>query len=99
QAQKVLKEQGVDARVVSMPSWEIFEEQTEDYRESVLPKKVRARLAVEAGTSFGWQKYTGLDGDVISMDHFGASGKYNILFEEFGFTVENIVKKARETVL
>ena len=99
QAQKILKEQGIDARVVSMPSWEIFEEQTADYRESVLPKKVRARLAVEAGTSFGWQKYTGLDGEVLAMDHFGASGKYNILFEEFGFTVENIVKKAREIVL
>ncbi len=98
QAQKVLKEQGINARVVSMPSWEIFEEQTADYKESVLPKGVRARLAVEAGTSFGWQKYTGLDGDVIAIDHFGASGKYNILFEEFGFTVENIVKKAKEIV-
>ena len=94
EAQKQLKEQGIDARVVSMPSWEIFEEQSEEYKENVLPKTVRARLAVEALTSFGWHKYVGLDGDVISRDDFGASAPADILFKEFGFTVENVVEKA-----
>ena len=98
EVQKILKEQGIDARVVSMPSWEIFEEQTDEYKESVLPGKVRARLAVEAGTSFGWHKYIGLDGDILAIDRFGASGKANILFEEFGFTAENVVKKAKAVV-
>ncbi|MDD2503386.1 MAG: transketolase, partial [Clostridia bacterium] len=81
-------------RVVSMPSWEIFEEQSDEYKEKVLPKSVRARLAVEALSSFGWHKYTGLDGNVISKDDFGASGPANTLFKEFGFTVENVVDKA-----
>ncbi|NLB40963.1 MAG: transketolase, partial [Clostridiales bacterium] len=94
EAQKQLKEQGIDARVVSMPSWEIFEEQSEEYKENVMPKTVRARLAVEALTSFGWHKYVGLDGDVISRDDFGASAPAEILFKEFGFTVENVVDKA-----
>jgi transketolase len=95
EAQKVLKEQGIDARVVSMPSWEIFEEQSDEYKESVLPKNVRARLAVEAGSSFGWHKYTGFDGDIISIDRFGASAPAETLFEKFGFTVENVVNKAK----
>ncbi|HHY82725.1 MAG TPA: transketolase [Clostridiales bacterium] len=94
EAQKQLKEQGIDARVVSMPSWEIFEEQPEEYKEKVLPKNVRARLAVEAGSSFGWHKYVGLDGDMVSIDHFGASAPAEVLFREFGFTVENVVSKA-----
>lgn len=94
EAKKQLKEQGIDARVVSMPSWEIFEEQSDEYKENVLPKTVRARLAVEALTSFGWHKYVGLDGEVISRDDFGASAPADILFKEFGFTVENVVEKA-----
>ncbi len=94
EAKKALKEKGIDARVVSMPSWEIFEEQSEEYKESVLPKNVRARVAVEAGSSFGWHKYVGLDGEVISRDDFGASAPADILFREFGFTVENVVEKA-----
>jgi transketolase len=94
EAQKQLKEKGIDARVVSMPSWEIFEEQSEEYKESVLPKSVRARLAVEALSSFGWHKYVGLDGDIISRDDFGASAPAGILFKEFGFTLENVVGKA-----
>ena len=79
-----------------MPSFELFEAQDEDYKESVLPNKVRARVAVEALTSFGWHKYVGLDGDVISIDHFGASGKAEVLFKEFGFTVKNVVDKVLE---
>jgi transketolase len=78
-----------------MPSWEIFEEQSAEYKESVLPKNVRERLAVEAGSSFGWHKYTGLDGDIISIDQFGASAPAEILFTEYGFTVENVVNKAK----
>ncbi|NRT73893.1 transketolase [Clostridium beijerinckii] len=89
-----LETKGIDARVISMPSFELFDAQDEAYKESVMPNKVRARVAVEALTSFGWHKYVGLDGDVISLDTFGASGKAEILFEKFGFTVENVVEKA-----
>ncbi|ALB46402.1 transketolase [Clostridium beijerinckii] len=89
-----LEAKGIDARVISMPSFELFDAQDESYKESVMPNKVRARVAVEALTSFGWHKYVGLDGDVISLDTFGASGKAEILFEKFGFTVENVVEKA-----
>ena len=88
-----LKAKGIDARVVSMPSFELFDTQSAEYKESVLPNKVRARVAVEAASSFGWHKYVGLDGAVISIDHFGASGKAEVLFEEFGFTVKNVVDK------
>ncbi|MBU3186327.1 transketolase [Clostridium estertheticum] len=86
-----LKKKGIDARVVSMPSFELFDRQSKEYKEKVLPGNVRARVAVEAASSFGWHKYVGLDGAVISIDHFGASGKAEILFEEFGFTVNNVV--------
>jgi len=98
EARKVLKERGIDARVVSMPSWEIFEEQPEEYKEKVLPKNVRARLAVEAGCSFGWHKYVGFDGAIIALDRFGASAPGKILFEKFGFTVENVVEHALKLV-
>lgn len=94
EAKKVLKEKGVDARVISMPSLELFEEQSEEYKKSLLPCSVRARLAVEAGSSHSWHKYVGLDGDIISLDHFGASAPGEILFKEFGFTVDNVVNKA-----
>lgn len=94
EAKKVLKDKGIDARVISMPSWEIFEEQSDEYKERLLPKNVEARIAVEAASSFGWHKYTGLKGEVISIDHFGASAPADILFKEFGFTVENVVDKA-----
>jgi transketolase len=96
EAGKRLHAASINARVISMPSWELFEEQTEEYKESILPKKVRARLAVEAGVSFGWQRYTGLDGDILSIDRFGASAPAEKLFEKFGFTVENVMKKAME---
>ena len=81
-----------------MPSMALFEMQTAEYKESVLPKTVRARLAVEAASSFGWDKYVGLDGDIISIDHFGASAPAGKLFEKFGFTVENVVAKAKALV-
>lgn len=92
EAQKVLREKGVDARVISMPSWELFEEQSPDYQESVLPKAVRVRVAVEAGSPMGWHKYVGLDGKVIAMETFGASGPADVLFKHFGFTVDNVVQ-------
>lgn len=93
-AYDALAEKGVKARVISMPSWELFEAQDEAYKESVLPKAVRARLAVEAAADFGWHKYVGMDGDVLAMDSFGASAPAGILFRDFGFTVENVVEKA-----
>jgi len=89
-----LAAKGVKARVISMPCWELFEAQDAAYKESVMPKAVRARLAVEAASDFGWYKYIGLDGDIICMDGFGASAPAGLLFKDFGFTVENVVEKA-----
>jgi len=93
-AHDVLRQQGIDARVVSMPSWEIFEEQCREYKESVLPKSVTKRLVVEAASPFGWERYVGLDGGIIAIETFGKSGPAAELFAEFGFTVENVVAKA-----
>ena len=95
EAAGLLKEQGVAARVVSMPCWEIFEEQDKDYRESVLPRAVTARVAVEAGCPFGWERYTGQDGVVIGMNRFGASAPIKELSENFGFTAENVAAQAK----
>ena len=97
-AKDILKGKGIDARVVSMPSFELFDEQSEEYKESVLPNAVRARVAVEAASSFGWQKYTGLDGVVIGLDEFGTSGPYKILYNHYGFTAENVAEKAAALV-
>ena len=93
-----LVKKGIDARVVSMPSFELFEAQSAEYKESVLPNAVRNRVAVEAASSFGWYKYVGLDGEVIALDHFGASAPASILFKKFGFTVENVVETALRVV-
>lgn len=92
QAQKALLEQGKDVRVVSMPSMELFDHQDDSYKEKVLPKHIRKRLAVEMACDFGWHKYVGLDGKVISVNQFGASAPANIVIQEYGFTVENIVE-------
>ena len=94
EAAALLKEQGVEVRVVSMPCWEVFEEQDADYRESVLPRSVTARVAVEAGCSFGWDRYVGTDGTVVCLDRFGASAPIKDLAENFGFTAENVAAKA-----
>ena len=91
-AQK-LHEEGKGVRVVSFPSWELFEKQDEIYREAVLPKSITARLAVEAAASFGWERYAK---SVIGIDHYGASAPAKIIFEKFGFTVENVVARAKE---
>ncbi len=97
-AADILSVQGFTARLVSMPCMELFDEQDEAYRESVLPKAMRKRVAVEAGTSFGWHKYTGLDGAVISHDDFGASAPAGKLFDEYGFTAENVAKAALKVI-
>lgn len=94
-AHAILKAEGVDARVVSMPSMALFEMQDEAYRESVLPKAVRKRVAVEAGSSFGWSKYVGLDGKLLTIDRFGTSAPVGKIFDLFGFTVENVVALAK----
>ncbi|MBE5816898.1 MAG: transketolase [Clostridiales bacterium] len=97
-AKKQLEEKGIDARVVSIPSFNLFEKQSEEYKESVLPKAVRARVAVEAGSYMGWYKYVGLDGEVIAMSTFGTSGPFNKLFPLYGFTTENVVEKAMKVL-
>jgi transketolase len=90
-----LRAEGKNVRVVSMPCVELFEEQDAAYRESVLPSSCRKRLVVEASSSFGWHKYTGFDGDSVSIDRFGASAPGPLLMEKFGFTVDNVVAKAK----
>lgn len=96
QAQKVLLEEGIDVSVVSMPSWDRFEKQDQSYKDKVIPPHVRKRLAIEMAASLGWERYVGLDGDVLAIDRFGASAPGNKVMEEYGFTVENIVKKVKE---
>ena len=90
-----LAEDGVSVSVVAMPSWELFDRQDVDYRRSVLPLDVRARIAVEAGTRIGWERYVGLDGAVIGMDTFGASAPAGTLFEKFGITAQAVVRAAK----
>nr|WP_315102170.1 transketolase [uncultured Catonella sp.] len=96
EAKEVLLREGIDVRVVSMPCMDIFEKQSDEYKEKILPKAVRARVAVEALSEFGWGKYIGLDGKTICLDRFGASAPADVLFKEFGFTVENVVKAVKE---
>ncbi|MDJ0762948.1 MAG: transketolase [Myxococcota bacterium] len=92
----LLTNEGVAVRVVSMPSFELFEEQSAAYRESVLPASVTKRLAVEAATSFGWHRYVGSSGDIASIDHFGTSAPGNTCLERFGFTVDKVLEKAKK---
>jgi transketolase len=95
EAAEQLRSQGTKVRVVSMPSWDLFDAQDDNYKESVLPKAVTKRLAVEAGISMGWCKYVGSEGDVISVDRFGASAPGGLVMEKFGYTVDNVVSKAK----
>src|SRR5690625_3472701 len=97
-AQKALKDKGIDVRVVSMPSWDRFENQDETYKNKVLPPNVKHRLALEMGSSLGWDRYTGQDGDVLGIDKFGASAKGEVVIEAYGFTVENVVKNVEKLV-
>jgi transketolase len=95
EAQKALWDNGIDARVISMPSMELFEQQSDAYKESVLPNAVRARVAMEAGTSQPWYQYIGLDGAAVCIDHYGASAPAETLFTEFGLTAEHVVDVAK----
>jgi transketolase len=90
-----LKKDGIAARVVSLPSWELFERQSQAYRDEVLPPSVTARVAVEQGSTLGWARYVGINGTVIGMKSFGASAPFGQLQKKFGFTVENIVAAAK----
>lgn len=97
-AAEQLTGEGKKVRVVSMPCWELFEEQDADYRESVLPKAVTKRVAVEAASSFGWCRYLGSEGAMVSIERFGASAPGGVCLEKFGFTVDNVVAKAKEVL-
>ena len=97
-AQAELAKAGIDVRVVSMPCMDLFEQQTAEYKESILPKTVRARVAIEALSDFGWGRYVGLDGATVCMEGFGASAPGPLLFDKFGFTVEHVVDVAKKTV-
>jgi len=96
EAQKELKNKGVNVRVVSMPSWELFEKQSDDYKEQVLPIAVKKRVSVEAASTFGWERYIGLEGKAIGMVTFGTSAPGNEVMKKFGFTVDNVVNKSLE---
>ncbi|KOA81803.1 MULTISPECIES: transketolase [Bacillus] len=95
EAQKALEKEGIRVSVVSLPAWDRFDEQSDEYKESVLPKAVRARVAIEMGASLGWERYTGLDGDVIAIDKFGASAPGETIIEKYGFTVSNVVSRVK----
>jgi transketolase len=98
EAAALLESEGTPTRVVSLPCWELFERQEAEYRDAVLPPSVTARVTVEAATGFGWERYAGSRGRLVSMTRFGASSPYEILMREFGFTAENIAAQARELV-
>jgi transketolase len=94
EAARLLDEQGIAVRVVSLPSWELFEAQTEEYREMVLPHGIKARISIEAGVTFGWERYVGNEGVAIGIDRFGASAPFNVLYQQFGLTSERILAEA-----
>ncbi len=94
-AQAKLEAEGISTRVVSMPSWELFEKQDAAYREKVFPKAYRKRLAVEMASPMGWHKYTTDEGDMLGMTTFGESAPADDLYKHFGFTVDNVVKRAK----
>ncbi|MBU3568766.1 transketolase [Priestia aryabhattai] len=91
QAQKALEQEGIYVSVVSMPSWDRFEKQSNSYKESILPKNLKARLGIEMGSSQGWSRYVGDNGNVLAIDQFGASGNGDKLIQEYGFTVKNVI--------
>jgi transketolase len=97
-AQDALKAKGINARVVSMPSWELFERQDAAYRESVIPSDLHARVTVEQASTFGWERYAGLRGCSVGMVSYGASAPLKDLQKKFGFTLENVVAKAEESI-
>ena len=98
EAGKLLKEKGIGSRVVSMPSWELFDAQPGEYRNSVLPPNIRARVSVEAASPLGWERYVGLDGVAIGLSHFGASAPYKIIYEQFGLTPQRVAVEATRLI-
>jgi transketolase len=98
EAAETLAQDGVAARVVSMPSWELFDDQTQEYKNSVLPANVKARVSIEAGATQGWHKYLGMNGKTIGLDHFGASAPINDLFTNFGITADSVVQAVKSLV-
>ena len=90
EAGKILEEKGISARVVSLPSWELFDTQPQEYRDSVLPPGVSARISIEAATPLGWERYVGLDGAAIGISRFGASAPAEVLYREFGLTAQRV---------
>ena len=96
QATKVLAEEGIKASAISMASVDVFEKQSDEYKESILPSNKVKRIAIEAATSFGWHKYTGFEGQVISIDTFGESAPAGIIFKKQGFAVENVINQAKQ---
>jgi len=98
EARALLKDEGINARVVSAPCLEWFNEQSAEYRESVLPAEITARVSVEAGLDLTWRSYVGDRGRCVSIEHFGASADYKTLFREFGITTEAVVVAAKETI-
>ncbi len=98
EAHAQLAEQGIGARVVSMPSWELFKAQAPEYRDSVLPPSIKARLGIEAAIPLGWEQWIGPAGRMIAMDRFGASAPYKVIYEQLGFTTENVVLQALQTI-
>jgi transketolase len=95
-AQKKLAEEGIAARVVSMPSWELFDKQSKEYKDSVILPGVKARLAIEMGHSFGWDRYVGDQGAVLGINKFGASAPGPVVIKEYGFTVENVIAQVKQ---
>ena len=97
-ARESLEKQGVPTRVVSLPCWEYFDRQSREYRDSVIPPSVKARVAIEAAVPFGWERYIGEHGRMIGMTRFGASAPADVLFQQFGFTAEHVVECALSLV-
>src|SRR5258708_23736821 len=95
-AYEQLKKEGIASRVVSMPCWELFEQQSDEYKESVLPAAITARVSVEAATTFGWSRYTGLKGRNVGMHSYGASAPVKAVMKHFGFTAEKIIEEAKK---
>ncbi len=98
EAYNKLTAEGIAARLVSMPSWDLFEKQSQAYHDEVLPPSITARLAVEAGASFGWERYVGPKGKVLGINRFGASAPAKVIAEKLGFTGDNVAKLAREVL-
>jgi transketolase len=98
EAQDKLAAEGVSARVVSLPSWELFDKQPQEYRDEVLPPGVAARIAIEAGVTLGWSKYVGDKGDVVGLDRYGASAPVQVVMEKLGFTAANVVERVKKMI-